>query len=369
MYRKELIILSALLYTLFNHQAMAGCALAPTADYPADSVTKMTVPLAATTISVPPNAAVGSTLYRQRITITTGAKKLRVSCDSPGLFQYLYGYKTLPLTETSTGSKIYKTGIDGLGIKFINQSATKFPVIQLSTGCTASQICVLGGNGIWSAQSYFDLVKTADVVGVGTIQASNLPTTLYSFGQEGSMVSIYEINISGNLTINTPTCNITPASQSMTVLMGSHHVSDFTGIGSGTEWKNASIQLNNCGWFYGNSPKPVVYFDGTSNHIQSGLTNNAADITLTPLDGTITAADGIMAIANNASAATGIGIQLSSTQSVTGKINLNSAYAYALPDDGSRTITVPLFARYVQTENSLSAGKANGKLEYTISYR
>jgi type 1 fimbria pilin len=358
-----------LLLIMTCNKAIAICAFAPTADYPAYSVTKMTVPLAPVTISVPPDAAVGSTFYRQRISITTGAEKIRVSCDEAGLFQYLYAYNTLPLTETTTGSKIYKTGIDGIGIKFVNSGNTPFPVSVSTTGCTASKTCVIAGNGIWNAISFFDLVKTADAVGVGTIQASRLPTVLYSFGQAGSMVGIYEINISGNLTINTPTCDITPASQSMTVLMGTHHVSDFTGKGSGTEWKNASIQLNNCGWFYGNGPKSVVSFDGTSNHILSGLANNAADITLTPLDGTITAADGIMAIANNASAATGIGIQLSSTQSVTGKINLNSAYAYALPDDGSRTITVPLFARYIQTENSLSAGKANGKLEYTISYR
>jgi type 1 fimbria pilin len=367
MCRKGFVIVSVLLFMLFNHQAIAACAFAPTADYPAYSVKKMTVPLAAETISVPSDAAVGSTLYRQRINISTGADKIRVSCDVTGLFQYLYAYKTLPMTETSTGTKIYKTGIEGLGIKFVNSSNANFPVTLPTTNCTASKTCATAD--IWSANSFFDLVKTADTVEAGTIQATNLPTTLYSFGQAGSMVSIYEINISGSLTINTPTCDITPASQSMTVLMGTHHISDFAGKGSGTEWKNASIQLNNCGWFYGNGPKSVVSFDGTSNHIQSGLANNAADITLTPLDGTIIPTEGIMAIANNASAATGIGIQLSSTQSVTGKINLNSAYAYALPNDGSRTITIPLFARYIQTENSLSAGKANGKLEYTFSYR
>ncbi|MBV8874235.1 MAG: type 1 fimbrial protein [Metakosakonia sp.] len=368
MCRKGFVIVSVLLFMLFNHQAIAACAFAPNEEFPANSLKKMTVPLAKNAISVPPGTAVGSVIYSQKINITSGADKLRVTCDITGAFQFIRDYKTLPLTETTPGSKIYKTGIAGIGIRFVNSANTKFPVTSPAIGCEVSKTCYITNNGLWAASSWFDLVKTADTVGAGTIVASNLPTTLYSFGQSGSMVNIYEINLSGSVSINTPTCNITPVSQSMTVLMGSHHVSDFTGKGSGTEWKNASIQLSDCGWFYGNSPAAAVAtFDGTSNTVKA-LTNNAADITLTPLDGTITPAEGIMAIANNASAATGIGIQLSSTQSDSGKINLDSAYTHTLPNDGSRTITIPLFARYIQTETSLSAGKAIGKLEYTISY-
>lgn len=369
MCQKGLVLLVMLMFTLFNSKAIAGCAFAPNAEFTANSLTKMTVPLAAGTISIPAGAAVGSTVYRQRINITTGTNKLRVGCDATGIFQYSREYKTLPLTETSSGSKIYQTGIAGLGIKFVDSANARFPVSQATTGCTAAKTCYLEGNGLWSANSFVDFVKTANTVGSGTVLASKLPTALYSFGQASSMVGIYEINLSGSLTITTPTCNITPASQSMTVPMGSHHVSEFTGKGSGTAWKNASIQLNNCGWFYGNGPSSVVSFDGTSNNVQAGLTNNAADITLTPLDGKITASDGIMAIANNASAASGIGIQLSSSESVSGKINLDSVYTHVLPNDGSQTITIPLFARYIQTENTLSAGSANGKLEYTINYR
>lgn len=367
MCRKGFVIVSVLLFMLFNHQTIAACAFAPNEEFPANSLKKMTIPLAKKAISVPPGTAVGSTFYRQRIYITSGADKLRVACDNTGIFEYTRDYKTLPLTETTPGSKIYKTGIAGVGIKFVNSENAKFPVTVPTIGCTASKTCYITDNGLWAANSWFGLVKTADTIGAGTIVATNLPTALYSFGQAGSMVNIYEINLSGNLSINTPTCNITPVSQSMTVLMGSHHVSDFTGKGSGTEWKNASIQLSDCGWFYGNSPTTVATFDGTSNTVKA-LTNNAADITLTPLDGKLNATEGIMSIASGTSAATGIGIQLSSTQSDSGKINLDSAYTHTLPNDGSRTITIPLFARYIQTETSLSAGKAIGKLEYTISY-
>ena len=370
MYHKGKLILSVLLLCLFSANAIAACAFAPTADYPANSIKKMTVPLAISSISVPPGTAVGATVYRQRITIRSGADKLRIGCDKDGLFVYKREYKTLPMGETSTGSKIYKTGINGLGIVFLNAAdKAKFPNITPTTGCTDARNCYMSSaTGLWGADSFFQLVKTADSVTGGTISASNLPTALYSLGQEGSMVGIYEINISGSLKVTTPTCNITTGSQSMTVKMGSYHTSDFSGPGTGTAWKNASIHLNNCGWFYGNTTTSVATFNGTENVPVKALTSNAADITLTPLDGKLNAAEGIMSIASGTSAATGIGIQLSRSEADSGKINLDSAYSYSLPNDGSSTITVPLYARYIQTENTITGGNAIGKLEYTISY-
>lgn len=366
MHKTGMLFLFILLMGMCNGSIIAACDFSPTVTYPQASTKTFALPLAMTAISVRSDLATGTVIYRQNIDISTNAQKPRVVCDSTGHFQLSYSYASLPRQETSSGSKIYQTGVDGVGIQFIHDNGTYFPYSYPTTSCINSKSCFF--SSVWPVSSYFVLVKTAENITGGIVSGSGLPVARYSLGQANSRVPIYEIKITGSLTITTPTCNITPANQSMTVPMGSHHVSDFTGKGSGTEWKNASIQLSDCGWFYGNSATAVATFDGTSNTVKA-LTNNAADITLTPLDGTITAADGIMAIANNASAATGIGIQLSSTQSVTGKINLNSAYAYALPDDGSRTITVPLFARYIQTENSLSAGKANGKLEYTISYR
>jgi hypothetical protein len=76
------------------------------------------------------------------------------------------------------------------------------------------------------------------------------------------------------------------------------------------------------------------------------LTSNAADITLTPLDGKLNAAEGIMSIASGTSAATGIGIQLSRSEADSGKINLDSAYSYSLPNDGSALLPASLRPLY-----------------------
>ena len=76
-----------------------------------------------------------------------------------------------------------------------------------------------------------------------------------------------------------------------------------------------------------------------------------------------------MRIDDETLSATGIGIQLSSSESTSGLIDLTTGITQTLPDDGTRNITVPLYARYIQTENSVTAGKANGRLEYIITYQ
>ncbi|MGY6028798.1 hypothetical protein ACUY4Q_001740 [Phytobacter sp. AG2a] len=187
------------------------------------------------------------------------------------------------------------------------------------------------------------------------------------------MVDIYKISLSGSLQITSPTCNITPSSQSMTVNMGNYKIATFSGKGATTEWKNASIQLINCGQFFGNSEgeNGMATFNGTTVTFNS-LHNNLLSVTLYPQNGirsTTDAANGIMKIDDGTSGATGVGIQLSSSESTSGLIDLTTGITQILPKDGTRNITVPLYARYIQTENSVTAGKANGRLEYVITYQ
>lgn len=367
MHFKGILVLPMLLLCLLSLNAIAGCAFSPTADYPANSIKKMTVPLATSAISVPPGTEVGATIYRQRIAITSAADKFRISCENAGFFEYQHGYKTLPLEETSTGSKIYKTGVDGIGIAFTSSDNVKFPLTTPTSTCQNSTSCRLAG--IWSANTYFELVKTADTVTGGTISAAILPTALYSFGPDSRAVGIYEINISGSLTVNVPTCDVAPASKSMVVQMGSHKVSEFSGQYTGTDWKKVIINLSNCGVFYGKSPTSLATFDGTSNTDVVGLTRNRAKISFSFYETPINPTEGIMAIDSSQYSASGIGIQLSWKEDTSGKINLNSPLAYNLNIGGAQTISLAFYARYIQTTASAPLpGKANGKLEFVMSY-
>lgn len=347
-------------------RVFAACYFSPDASFPNSSTIKLTVPIANNIISVPSGTANGATVYMQKITISTGVQPSRVHCNSNEKYKYVYGYKQNPLPETAPGSQIYETGIAGLGIRFSTSDNFRYTYTRIVNGCGAAGGC--DAAGIWSMNSYFELVKTGDIAG-GSISASDLPTIYHAFGHYDGMVEMYEVNFSGTLTTTTPTCDVSPASTSMTVNLGKYDVSDFSSPGSGTQWKNSSIILQNCGIFSGDTSTSIATFDGAGNTAITALTNNSVDVTLTPLDGNVDAANGIMAITDNPAAAVGVGIQLSASANVSGKINLDAPYTYPLPKDGSPSITIPLFARYIQTGSQVFAGKANGTLIFTLSYR
>lgn len=366
---KGIVFLTCSLFlSIISAQAFASCTFRTnTGD---QTTTKsFTMPISGT-ISVPPNTPVGKEIYRQNVNLANPSATF-IYCTTAGQYYYSFQYLTTPITPPTYSSVVYNTNISGIGIKFSTSilSAGDFPATAASPTCTsAASSCgwVYG----FTAPSWFSLIKTADTIAPGTLQASSLPSVVYSLGQSGNMVNIYKISLSGSLQITAPTCNITPASQSMTVNMGKHDIADFTGKGATTEWKNASIQLANCGQFFGNSQggNTMATFNGTVVTYNS-LTNNYLSITLSPLNGIQDAAKGIMKIDASSGSASGVGIQLSTTESTSGLVNLSTPVTQSLPKDGTQSITVPLYARYIQTENSIVAGNANGRLEYVITYQ
>ena len=357
-------LLLAALYCFFSPMVQASCELNQGTGYITE-LKSYTIPLSGT-ISVPPGTPVGKEIYRLQIKFANQGW-VYVKCSSSGQFYLGYDYLTTPLLPSDYSTAVYKTGVPGIGVKFVyGNSQGDFP---LKKNSCFGKTCNFPSAG-WNALSTVVLIKTADVVTAGTIEGSQLPTALYSVGQNDSMLDVYEVSLSGSLQVTSPTCNITLASKTMTVNMGKQKITAFTGKGATTEWKNASIQLANCGRFYGNAPSGYIgsAFDGNTFTLYPTI-NNYLSITLTPLNGSEDAAKGIMKIADHPLKANGIGIQLSSSESTSGLIDLTTGITQTLPKDGSQEITVPLYARYIQTENSVIAGKANGLLEYVITYQ
>lgn len=352
----------------FSPSSWASCAFSQDAGA-LKAMKTYTIPLSGS-ISVPADIPIGREIYRLKVSLANQGK-VKVDCTSAGQFYSGFSYLTTPSPVSTYSSTVYETGVPGIGVKFTRgNNAADFPSTTTSTVCISVKSCLyLDG---WPAESRFTLVKTASTVTPGTVLASKLPTAIYAYGQNGNMVNIYKISLTGSLQVTAPTCNITPVSQSMTVNMGKHLNTDFTGKGSATGWKKASIQLINCGQFFGNT-RPG-YFSGTldgDSYTPIALLSNFLTVTLTPRNGTASttdAANGIMKIDEYASKATGVGIQLSSTESTSGLINLTSGISQNLPKTGTSTVTIPLYARYIQTENSVTAGIADGRLEYIISH-
>ena len=365
MVRKGINVLLMLLSLLaFSEQANALCWFDP--GKPLHATKTLTMPVNAT-ISVTPGLAVWQKVYDQDIRLANQGA-LNIQCDVAG--PYYYGYNLITtLSETSPGSKTWATSLTGIGIKIRVEAGTMgaTSLTQAASGtCTNTWAC--GWSGGYYAVSWLEISKTGNTVEPGIINASTLPEIIYSFGQADSMVEIYRIRMTGTITVTVPTCNITPASKAMTVNMGAHKLSDFSGTGSHTGWVDASIYLDGCGQFNGYGTSTNATYDGSTVTAQNAFTSNKFSVTLTPLNGV---AAGAMKLKDQSSGATGFGIQLSRSQSDAGIMNLTGAtynYTDPLSNNGSTTVTVPLYARYVQTAATATGGKADGMLEYTVSY-
>jgi len=356
------VLLMVLSLFAFSGQANAQCWF--NSDRPFNATKTLTMPVNAS-ISVTPGLAVGQKVFDQDIRLANQGE-LSINCDAAGPFYYGASLETT-LSETSPGSKTWATDLGGIGIKISAPAGAMgaIPVTVASGVCVNAQNCGLSN---YDAYSWLEIFKTGNTVEPGTINASTLPEIIYTFGQADGMVEIYRIRMSGTITVTVPTCNITPASKVMTVNMGAHKLSDFSGTGSHTGWVDASIYLDGCGQFSGYGTSTNATYNGSTVTAKNAFTSNTFSVTLTPLNGV---AAGAMKLKDQSSGATGFGIQLSRSQSDAGIMNLTgSTYKYTDPlsSNGSATVTVPLYARYIQTAATATGGKADGMLEYTVSY-
>lgn len=114
------------------------------------------------------------------------------------------------------------------------------------------------------------------------------------------------------------------------------------------------------------------YWSDNGSSFSSMMQWNTWSITLSPVSSVLDSASGIMSVDNSdTSAAKGIGIQLSSGDTTSADshiIDFGTALTGTFNSDGSSSVIIPLSARYIQTEDSVTTGMANGKLVYTVSY-
>ena len=358
------VLVMVLSLLAFSGQANAQCWF--TSDRPFNATKTLTMPVNAS-ISVTSGLAVGQKVYDQNIILANQGAYF-IQCDSAQPFYYGYILNTT-LSETSPGSKTWATSLTGIGIK-ISAGAGAMGTTLLTQAVGGSCANAWGcGMSYYDAFSWLEIFKTGNTVAPGPIDASTLPEIIYTFGQADSMVEMYRIRMSGTITVTVPTCNITPASKAMTVNMGAHKLSDFSGTGSHTGWVDASIYLDGCGQFNGYGTRTNATFEGSTVIARNAFTSNTFSVTLTPLNGV---AAGAMKLKDQISGATGFGIQLSRSQSDAGVMNLTGEtynYTDPLSNNGSTTVTVPLYARYIQTAATPTGGKADGMLEYTVSYK
>lgn len=362
--KKFLLALFSLSFLCFN--ASANCVLSPDSPQHISTMVKQQMPFSKTVISVPPDTPIGTEIFRQTI-YQAQQIPMRVECDSENSFYTVYKYAQLPLpaSQASIGKTglVYETGVKGIGIIFW-YSATGFP-LKLQGTCTGT-ICA----GTVAFLSDFSLYKIGDVE-PGVISAINLPVVRYAVGQSiENSADILELSLTGDITVTTPTCQI--AEPNKVVNLGRESIATFTGKGSATSWKDATIQLINCPAFYGNTGGrgPAATWNGSTLNASSTQLYNSVTLTLNSSSGVIDAGNGVLGINNIGSGtATGIGIQIATDRDNNLPAQLGVPLTKALPTTGQSSYSIPLFARYIQTQDSVTSGVADGMLTYTIEYK
>jgi major type 1 subunit fimbrin (pilin) len=327
-----------------------------------------TVPLQGGNITVGPDTPNGTTLFRQyfRPSYTP-----TVQCDpNPTAYNistdYTYVALPKPLSNWNSGAqagRVYETGVPGIGV-FAWFSGRPFPTQKNNDSVTA--------NNLWSLilDPKFDisLIKIGPV-SPGTVLGNSLPTVAYSFTAPGSgEIRGATISFSGALNVVSQTCT-TP--ENIPVPLGKYEIStDFSGKGSATAWQDATIRLTNCPRFYGtinNGQNNFASDDGSSG--TGTATQNRTLLKLTPNTTVVDAAQGIFAVQSGTGNATGVGIQLAYGTSASPTLaDLSATKAYVMGNTTGTAWVLPLVARYIQTGDTITPGKANATVTYTITY-
>ena len=366
---KKIYLLFAVLFSVNVFPVEAACELRPTDTAPLTEATIYQMPITIGKISVGPDVPIGQVIYRQTINIMKNRLPYIVGCDTYPIIKF-YKYTQLPLPASAVKAEgingtVYETGLKGIGIAFW-YSGNAFPTSQVLCGTVA--VCV--GTTGEGAFSDFSLVKIGPVE-PGEIIASNLPSVEYTAGvSESDSISVVKLSFTGSVSISVPSCQIEKPND--VVSLGRHNINEFNGKGSYTQWKDASIRLINCPFFYGNTnytSAPAGTFDGATINASSYSLRNAWSLKLTSGNGVIDSARGVISVSDTEDSAEGLGIQLASSPDDTTYLNLSSNYTGAIPADGSSSVTIPLYARYIQTSEVIKAGIANGFVSYTLEYK
>lgn len=285
------------------------------------------------------------------------------------------------------GAPVYQTNITGIGVFYlagpVNASQT-LPTI----GDTSPTVLPIPSGVPWADTTVLKskfvlkvgLIKTGPI-SHGNVNGSSLPSVQVRILQptkypqhsfSGLPIDTSLIQFGGQLQVVKPTCTI--KNKSSVVQLGSHDVSTFTGINSVLPWVDASIELIGCQGFLGYGGNATITGPGTLPSVGPGWNSyNYVAVEVTSASGVISQSNGIIDIAPSSTSATGVGIQLGYERFLgTGLINILSLNtitdSYTHPGVNATDYKIPLRARYIQTENNVSAGRADGAIVYNLTY-
>lgn len=269
---------------------------------------------------------------------------------------------------------VYDTGIVGVGMVILTSKdkkklGEKFYFRSNESHCDSNSC----GANAPDADITFVLIKTVEITS-SSIVLNSLPKLESVTGGDnspGSVIPIFRPTLTGSITFTQATCTL--AETSKTVDLGKYRVSDFANANATTSWVDASINLINCN--YGGAQAYSYNIRRYSNSstvttVANPVTANAIwSLSLTPATSVIDDSKGIMAISSASDSASGVGIQLSSSNSTLKAMKFSQPTTGTMVSGTNATMNIPLYARYIKTGSAVTAGEANGKLTYLVEYK
>jgi len=323
------------------------------------SGTAQTIPVSMPSPVTVPRDAVNGTLLTAWI--STPATNNYYSCTVSGsgstgmLFEPLSMTKSGMTVKGPTGVTytVWNTNVPGVGIaigirSYVNGCQWQ-AWLDLGTPSTlfpspwTGWVCNSNGSVTNGGQAQMALVKTGAVT-AGTMTGG----VLFEGGSAQSTTGTYTVATASrkSFSLSSTIINVSACTTpNVTVDMGSHMQSEFTGIGSTTKQAVAvNVAVNAC---------PI------------GL--NSILYEFDPVNAVLDATNGVLALSSG-STATGIGLQLKDSSGNALKYNTKyTLTSYSSATGGSYTI--PLTARYYQTAAKVTAGSANAVLTFTMTYQ
>ncbi|ASD57544.1 type 1 fimbrial protein [Salmonella enterica] len=270
-------------------------------------------------IAVQRDAPVGSVIA----TATTGAYNggnTIAGCTEAWTFrQELTKWQTL----SAQGNGVYNTNVPGVGIRMTSPSGK---VLPYDLPINANTYVNINGDGIKA-----ELIKTGDITG-GT-----LDTGMLARASVVNQFYIANVTLNGNNTITSESCTVT--TPTVNVPMDDHEKSEFSGVGSTTDWVNFDIGLT-CDV----GARINVRIDAAADPSASS--------------------QGVMQL--DSGGASGVGIQLHyRPDDATVQYGQERFYWQSVYGDE----IVQLKARYYQTAQTITPGPANATATFTLTYK
>lgn len=318
-------------------------------------------------ITVGADTPVGTVVYKARY-VSSGYESINCNASNYSVENWV-DYFNIPSADAGIYlpgyGKVYNTNLPGLGVAITGTgNGQSFPRMEATWRENQS---IKHAYTLW-------IIKTG-TVSPGTLNGSSLPSVrsyaAEKSGYSGLPFDVLHLRFAGAIHVISETCK----TSDINVNLGKYETARyFKGKGSTTPWVDSSIILADCPAFKGyyNRVNSSVNITGSGVTPAGNPDPNSLSVSIKPLQSIVDTMNGIMTVSSDAgsNAALGIGIQIGWGAASDSPVpfNLCQPKTFSPPADGRTSFKIPLAARYIQTDDHVSPGKADGRVIFTINY-